>query len=216
MSNMEIWNRVKTVPQERLKTIQAGRLKGKSDINPQWRYEVLTEVFGMCGFGWKYTIDRQWLENGDNGSIAAFVNISLYVKQGGEWSEAIPANGGSMFIENESRGQHTSDEAFKMAITDALGTAAKMIGVAADVYMGKNETKYPTEPQKQQPQQRQPEKPFEPEKPWLSPKQFEQAKERIMNGEPDVLAKLEAAFRMKAEYKNELKKAHEYFVSSNS
>lgn len=209
MSNMEIWNRLKTVPQDSLKTIQAGRLRGKSDINPQWRYEVLTEVFGMCGFGWKYTIDRLWLENGDNGSIAAFANISIYVKHGGEWSEPIPANGGSMFIENESKGAYTSDEAFKMAITDALGTAAKMLGVAADVYKGKNDTKYDKQPQSA-PQQSAPQ---QPEKPWLSAAQFTKAKERIVNGEADVLPKLEAAFRIKTDYKNELVKSHEYFVS---
>ena len=36
----------------------------------------------------------------------------------------------------ESRGMFFSDEARKMAYTDALSVAAKMIGVAADVYMG--------------------------------------------------------------------------------
>lgn len=157
MENLKYWNQMKSVPKERLKTIQAGRLKGKSDINPQWRYEKLTEIFGPCGLGWKYTIDRQWIEPYGNGEIAAFANISLFVKYNGEWSDAIPANGGSMFVANESRGPYVSDECFKMAITDALGTAAKMIGVASDVYQGLSDSKY-----------EQPREEFQDARPWLN------------------------------------------------
>jgi hypothetical protein len=147
MENLHYWNLMKSVPANRLKTIQAGRLKGKSDINPQWRYEKLTEVFGICGIGWKYTIDKQWNEKYDDGQIASFANISLYIKLDGEWSDAIPANGGSMFVANEKNGAYVSDECFKMAITDALGTAAKMLGVASDVYQGLSDSKYSAEPQ---------------------------------------------------------------------
>ena len=203
MSNLTIWDKVKSVPQENLKEIKGGRLNGKSDISPQWRYQILTEVFGVCGIGWKYTIDKLWMENGDNGQIAAFALISLFIKHDNEWSEAIPANGGSMFIANERNGAFTSDEAFKMAITDALGTAAKMIGVAADVYMGKVDTKYAQTEPNQAPQQTT--------KPWLTQKQFEQAEQRIVNGESGVLAKLEAAFLMKKEYKDKLTIADEHF-----
>lgn len=161
--NLKYWNKLKTVPPARLKTIQGGRLKGKSDINPQWRYEILTEIFGICGIGWKYTIDKKWIETGSENQQAAFVDISLYVKIDNEWSEAIPANGGSMFVEKESSGLHTSDECFKMATTDALGTAAKMLGVAAEVYMGKCDTKYTAQEQRQNAQ------PQAPQKPWLNP-----------------------------------------------
>jgi hypothetical protein len=156
--HMKYWNKMKTVPKERLKTIGAGRLKGKSDINPQWRYEILTEVFGVCGIGWKFTIDKQWIERYDNGEIASFANVSLYIKVDGEWSDPIPANGGSMFVANERNGPYVSDECYKMAITDALGTAAKMIGVASDIYQGIIDTKYAEKP----------EQPKAPEKPWLN------------------------------------------------
>ena len=44
MENLELYNKLKSVPQEYLKTIQAGRLKGMSDIKPQWRIQQLTEV----------------------------------------------------------------------------------------------------------------------------------------------------------------------------
>jgi hypothetical protein len=137
--SMEIWDKLKTPPSTALKQIQAGRLRGKSDINPQWRYQAMTEAFGMCGIGWKYTVDEVSYKEGDNGQIVCFVMVSLYVKQEGEWSAAIPANGGSMFIANEKNGPFTSDEAVKMATTDALGTAMKMLGLAANVYLGNME-----------------------------------------------------------------------------
>lgn len=133
---METWNKLNKPPLTALKVIGAGRLKGKSDINPQWRYQALTEVFGICGIGWKYTIDRLWTEPGPHEQVFAFANVSLYVRVDGEWSEAIPGNGGSKMVDKESAGLYSNDEAFKMAITDALGTAAKMIGVAAEIYLG--------------------------------------------------------------------------------
>ena len=67
---MEIYNKVREVPKEAQKTIRGGRLKGMTDINPMWRIKTLTEQFGPCGFGWKYVITKQWLENGTNGEIS--------------------------------------------------------------------------------------------------------------------------------------------------
>ncbi len=49
--NMRIYDAVRSVPPEAIKPITAGRLKGKSDINPMWRIKVLTEQFGPCGEG---------------------------------------------------------------------------------------------------------------------------------------------------------------------
>lgn len=134
--NLKLWNAVKQPPAATLKTIGGGRLKGMTDIKPQWRYLAITEQFGPCGIGWKYTVEKLWVEGGGSGQIVAFANILLYIKQDGAWSEGIPGNGGSMFVAEESKGLHTSDEAYKMAITDALSTAMKLLGFAADVYMG--------------------------------------------------------------------------------
>lgn len=133
---MEAWNKMKRPPAWALRTIQAGRLKGKSDINPQWRYQAMTEVFGPCGIGWKYTIENLWTEPGPDNQVFAFARVSLEVKQDGVWSEPIPGIGGHMLIVKEKSGLHANDEAYKMAVTDALSTAMKMLGVAADVYSG--------------------------------------------------------------------------------
>lgn len=156
MDNLELYDKVRTVPQNAIKLIQAGRLKGKSDINPMWRLKTLTEQFGVCGIGWRYVITKQWLEQGANGEIGAFVNIDLYIKVDGEWSEAIPGTGGSMYVANEKNGPYTSDECYKMALTDAISVACKALGVAADVYWDSDRSKYdraetPTKPQQQKP-----------------------------------------------------------------
>jgi len=161
MENLEIWEKVRAVPPTALKEIQAGRLKGKSDINPMWRLKQLTEQFGICGVGWKYSITKQWLETGGKDEIAAFVNIDLFVKVGGEWSEAIPGTGGSAFVANERNGPYVSDECFKMALTDAISVSCKALGFGADVYWDKDKTKYNKPTQIQTPPS-QPDKPQHP------------------------------------------------------
>lgn len=148
--NTQYWKRMDSPPPESLKTIRGGRLSGFTDINPQWRYEVMTQVFGPIGLGWKYTVDRKWMEIGSDQQMCAFADISLYVKfphqPNAEWSDPIPGNGGASFIAKESNGLKTSDECYKMAITDALSVAMKMLGVGAQVYQGRwDGTKYKDE-----------------------------------------------------------------------
>lgn len=142
MDNMTIYDAVRSVPPEAIKQIAAGRLKGMSDINPMWRLKRLTEVFGACGFGWKYEITRQWLETGADNEVKGFCNINLYVKVDDKWSEAIPGTGGSSLTTVERNGAYVSDEVYKMALTDALSVACKALGMAADVYYANDRTKY--------------------------------------------------------------------------
>lgn len=142
MENLEIYEKVRAVPDNAKKQIQAGRLKGMTDINPVWRIKVLTETFGPCGIGWKYIVKSQRLEPGANNEIAAFVDIDLYYKDGDVWSEPIPGTGGASFVAKERNGMYTSDECFKMALTDALSVACKALGVGADVYWDAGRSKY--------------------------------------------------------------------------
>jgi hypothetical protein len=140
--NLTIYNTVRNPPKEALKPIKGGRLSGYTDINPMWRIKALTEQFGVCGIGWKYTITKQWTEQGANGEVAAFTNIDLYIKVNGEWSDAIPGTGGSSFIAKEKNGLYTSDECFKMSLTDAISVACKSLGFAADIYWNNDRSKY--------------------------------------------------------------------------
>lgn len=136
MSNLEIYNQLKSVPEEAKKKITGGRLSGMTDIKPMWRIEKLTEIFGVCGIGWKTIIKNKEIIEGANNEKIAIVDIELYVKVNDEWSEPIEGTGGSSFISKEKNGLYTSDECFKMAYTDALSVACKSLGMGADVYWG--------------------------------------------------------------------------------
>jgi hypothetical protein len=134
--NLQYWDKLRQPPKEALKKITGGRLKGMTDISPIWRIKAVTEVFGPCGIGWKFKSVKKWIEQGSDDQALAFVDVEVFIKVDGEWSEPIPGNGGSMLIAKEKHGPFSSDEAYKMATTDALSSAFKMLGVAADVYAG--------------------------------------------------------------------------------
>ena len=136
MENMDLYNQLKTPPNDALKPIGFGNLKGKSDINPQWRYEALTNALGVCGVGWKFEYVDHFTQELPSGELMVFVQVKLYIKDGEQWSAPIVGWGGDYLIKKDKNGIHGNDEAMKMATTDALGTAAKMLGVAADVYRG--------------------------------------------------------------------------------
>lgn len=139
---MRIYSKVYEVPENAKKPIQGGRLNGMTNINPMWRIKELTEVFGPCGTGWYFKpIKREFVE-GANGVVAVFVDIELYYYEDGKLSEPLPGTGGSMFVSKESKGLYTDDEAIKKATTDAISSAAKLLGVGGMVYWEQDTTKY--------------------------------------------------------------------------
>jgi len=133
-NNLEMYNKYKQPPKEALKDFNNGRFKG-TDINPMWRIKVLTEEYGECGFGWYCETNKCWVEESpETKELLVFVEVSLYVKRGGEWSKPIVGIGGNTMVANRKSGAQASDEAFKMAFTDALGIACKHLGIGADVW----------------------------------------------------------------------------------
>lgn len=88
-------------------------------------------------------------QHGDE--VNCVCTLDLFVRVNEEWSDAIPSVGGSKFVTVERNGVYVSDEAEKMAYTDAISVAAKMIGVAGDVYIGHG-GKYDSTPPPPQPQ----------------------------------------------------------------
>lgn len=142
MENLKFYNKLKTPPKEALKTIGAGRLKGMTDIKPQWRILVMTETFGACGIGWYYDNVHYEYKEVSNGEVICNCRLNLYVKIDNEWSKPIFGTGGSKLTAKESSGLYNSDEAEKMAMTDALSVAMKALGVAGDIYLGYSDSKY--------------------------------------------------------------------------
>lgn len=136
MSNLDYWNKVKQPPQNALKQINYGYLKGKSDINPQWRLMAMTQAFGPVGHGWTYRIVRTWSESTPSGAIMCFSEVAVKTKMDGQWGEEFFGIGGSEIVEKNKNGLTHNDEGYKKATTDALGVAFKAVGVAADIYLG--------------------------------------------------------------------------------
>lgn len=147
-SNLDLYNRVKQPPENALKQFSNGKFSG-TDINPMWRIRTLTEVFGVCGFGWYTKVNRYWTESASDGSIAVFCELELYVKMNGEWSKPVVGVGGNTFERKTRNGSSVSDEAYKMAYTDALSIACKALGFGADIWWKYDETKYTKNQQKE-------------------------------------------------------------------
>ena len=135
-------------PQDALKPIEAGRLKGKSDINPQWRIQALTEQYGICGVGWAYEIkEKEYVDVPATGEKMVFITVHLFIRDWNypdeyKWIGNAIGIGGDFVVKREKEGLHANDEGLAMALTDAIGKAAKVFGIANNVYRGKFETKY--------------------------------------------------------------------------
>jgi hypothetical protein len=206
MENMELYTKFRACPPEAQKPITAGRLKGKTDINPMWRLKVLTEQFGPCGIGWVYKIVRTWIDDGNGAEKIANVEIELKIRYCGEWSEPIPGIGGAMFVENESKGIHTCDECYKKALTDAISVACKALGIAADIYFAKDpDSKYPTGDQSGDT------KPLDPvhsqPQPLLPQLTYKQALDLMLTTGPYQGQTLSQIYKTDIEYINELSRS---------
>ena len=141
MDNLKIYNAVRSVPKEAQKEFNNGRFKG-TDINPMWRIKVLTEQFGPAGKGW-YIDNVSFEDKVVAGETLTICQLDLFVSYEGEWSKPIHGVGGNRTSTKTSSGNTMiSDEAEKMAYTDAISVACKALGIGADVYFANDRTKY--------------------------------------------------------------------------
>lgn len=141
-NNMRIYEQVRQVPESAQKKITGGRLNGMTDINPMWRISKLTEIYGPCGEGWYTDNVRYTVQYGANEEQVVICELELRVKHGEDFGTPIYGVGGSMLVAKERNGLFTSDEAFKMAYTDAISVACKALGFGADIYWSAGRTKY--------------------------------------------------------------------------
>jgi hypothetical protein len=125
---MDTWNLLATPPDWAVTPIKGGVLGklGYHDIDPIWRLEKLTEVFGPVGEGWAWMVVACGL-----GPDFFWVHGRLRVKDlsGGGWGEPIDGVGANDLRQGK--------EAPKGAETAALAAACKKLGMGANVYKGK-------------------------------------------------------------------------------
>jgi hypothetical protein len=125
-ANMRVYSAVRAVPQSAVKPIKGGSYgaAGLSDINPQWRIERMTELFGPVGTGWTWepveVTERE-------GVLYGHVVVRYYDKDGKE-SKPIHGYGGTKF------GGRDDSDIYKSTMTDAVSNALRYLGVGADVW----------------------------------------------------------------------------------
>ncbi len=143
--NLALWDELSvTDPKATKPFTKGGGFKG-TDINPTWRMKRMTEVFGPVGQGWGWRINHHWsqeiawtLRDGTAKSgTFAYVEVDLWYRASANEIVFVgPQIGGT-----EMAGQ--ADEAYKMAVTDALGKCMVALGLSADVYLGQfDDSKY--------------------------------------------------------------------------
>lgn len=142
--NMRYYTKVAEVPESAKKPIKAGRLAGFTDINPMWRIQKLTELFGAAGEGWTTRNVRfSTYENTSLKTVALLCELELvYRLEDGTWSEPVYGVGGNTLVADERNGARMDDDAWKKAYTDALSIACKALGFGANVYWKEGGSKY--------------------------------------------------------------------------
>ena len=144
MEKLDLYNALREVPKEAQKPFNNGRFNG-TDINPMWRIKKMTETFGPCGIGW-YFGEPKFDVRVDGGVTTVHCTLPLYIKDNGEWSAPIFGVGGNTLMTAKGG---VSDEAYKMAYTDAQSNATKLIGLGGDIWFANDRTKYTAKPKAQ-------------------------------------------------------------------
>ena len=124
MNNMQYYSAARSVPPGALKPIKGGAYgaAGLSDINPQWRIERMTELFGPCGIGWDFTPEI-WTDNG-----VCYAHVTVTYRYNDGWSKPVHGYGGTKI------GNKDDSDLIKSTVTDALGNAMRYIGIDAEVW----------------------------------------------------------------------------------
>ena len=138
---MALWNVLKRTDPKATKPFQrAGGFRG-TQIDPAWRLQMMTEVFGPIGMGWGWE-QLEWTIAERMVFICCRVWISDPVSEkkfytGPQW-------GGTELVRRNRDGtERPDDEAFKMSMTDAIGKCFLQLGLAADIYLGQfDDSKY--------------------------------------------------------------------------
>jgi hypothetical protein len=139
--NQRFWNAFRrTDPRATKPFTRAGGFRG-TQIDPTWRLQMMTELFGPVGQGWGYEqLDWTIAE----GMVFICVRVWYRDPETGEQCWTGPQWGGTeMFRSRRDGSQAPDDECFKMSVTDALGKCLLQLGLGADIHLGQfDDSKY--------------------------------------------------------------------------
>ena len=131
--NMKIWETLSKTNPEFTKPLPGYGGKTLTTIDPMYQIQMMTDLFGPVGLGWKYKVDYKYID----GLVFAEVTIKYFTN---EWHEYGPV----CSVQNLSKSNNKlDDEAPKKAMTDAMTKAFSHLGMSADVFLGKfDDSKY--------------------------------------------------------------------------
>ena len=133
--NLELFNRVKKVPENYTKPYKSDFGKELTEISPMWRLEKLTELFGPAGQGFYIELDKQDTITVEQETFAVVVAKLYYRLDNKTWSKPVVGTGTSLLFLIDPKGKRRpNSDAFKMAYTDAVSNACKLLGMGADIY----------------------------------------------------------------------------------
>ncbi len=155
-SRMDLWNAVRSPDPAHTKSFKRGGGFSGTAISGQYVAQMLTEQFGPCGQGWRVVIAREDYQIGHafhlaDGSLLgnAIIHVvrgALMYRVDGEWFETSEQFGQTTFVGQNKNGLFTDEEAPKKSATDLMSKCASLIGVAADIHLGKwDDNKYVTQ-----------------------------------------------------------------------
>lgn len=139
--NLRIWDRLsQTDPRHTKRFQRSGGFSGTA-VKPIWTILRMTEVFGPCGSGWGMEKPEFTTQPGADEHLV-FCTVAVWYVLDGQRG-VVYGVGGDKYVISQKSGLRASDEAYKMAYTDAIGNAIKFVGVAADIHMGRfDDNKY--------------------------------------------------------------------------
>ena len=127
--NMKIWETLSKTNPEFTKPLPGYGGKTLTTIDPMYQIQMMTDLFGPVGLGWKYKVDYKYID----GLVFAEVTIKYFTN---EWHEYGPV----CSVQNLSKKNgNLDDEAPKKAMTDAMTKAFSHLGMSADVFLGKHD-----------------------------------------------------------------------------
>lgn len=134
-ANLSIWDKVKHTNPTFVKSFNNGKFKGHS-TDPIHNYHRATEIFGPCGVGWWYTVDRDRIEDLGEGGFIHMMQVTVSYRHNDEVGEVVGCGATKMAYKTKSGGFTVDEDAAKKSLTDAIGNALTRLGFMADVRLG--------------------------------------------------------------------------------
>jgi len=150
MSNLEIWNKVKTTDQAYTKKGQGGQ-GGSTAINAHYMIREATKTFGPIGIGWGYEVleenfieaEHIYMTIGQNRVLDGInknhtIKLKLWFKYDGEKGEVIDYGHTKYSYKTKGGSGYWfyDEEVSKKSLTDAIKRCLSKIGICADIYLG--------------------------------------------------------------------------------